>query len=427
MSTHRARRGITLVEVLVLIGIISLLAALLLPALQQYRENARLDQCMNKMKQLGLALQNHHAVYMRFPAASEQRNPDGVASVWWPTPGSGAKTGAIPSAGYTTDAGSTSATAGYSWIVRIVPYMDEMPLYGAISQASEKFTADAFTPYNVAGISGSTHVGRTFSVAMASGGATITRHFAAVQLDELACPSYAGTRTVAPSTYTGKLAGNPPAAYGYPAGSANLGSPAQRAAITNYVALSATHFPCMQYGSEPNLAATTDIPAGAEAPNGMIVPGNSFHRLGMGACTDGTSMTLMLCETIEPAMNCWYDGTTTWTTAINPNSVGSFPPSKAVDPSTNPLGFWQVPAGSSTALQVGPAPDKTIAYSPALAGYCATPQVISWGPSSNHSGGVVVHGAVDGSVHVIRPDIDPTVYMHLITIAGGEADLLPDQ
>jgi hypothetical protein len=39
---------------------------------------------------------------------------------------------------------------------------------------------------------------------------------------------------------------------------------------------------------------------------------------------------------------------------------------------------------------------------------------------------VVVHGAVDGSVHNITPDIDPTVYMRLITIAGGEPELMPD-
>jgi hypothetical protein len=87
----------------------------------------------------------------------------------------------------------------------------------------------------------------------------------------------------------------------------------------------------------------------------------------------------------------------------------------------HPHGFWQVPAGGSTALNVGPEPDHTVAYCPALPGYCATPRVISWGPSSHHSG-VVVHALVDGSVRPIATDIDPTLYMHLITIAGEEAD-----
>jgi hypothetical protein len=304
--------------------------------------------------------------------------------------------------------------------------MDEAALHGAISNASGKFSADAFTPYNVAGTDGSTSSRRTFSVSVTSGGATITKHFAAVQLDQVVCPSYAGVPTVAGSRYTGAPDGTPPAAYGFPTASEKLGSPPQRAAITNYVALAATHFPLMRYGLEPNLAATTEIPADAEAPNGMIVPGTGLN---MRDCTDGTSKTLMLCETIEPAMNCWYDGTTTWTTGINPNSIATIPPSKAnptVSGATNPQGFWTVPPGGGTALNIGPTPDVTVAYSPAIAGYCATPQVISWGPSSNHNGGVVVHAAVDGSVHAITPDVDPTIYMEIITRDGHEPERLPD-
>jgi type II secretory pathway pseudopilin PulG len=418
MSRRRNRRGFALVDLLVVVAIVGMMAALLLPALQQRREAAEREECLNKMKQIGLALQNCHDVIRKFPAVSFQGNAKGVASVWWPLAGSAAASGAIPSAGYTTDAGTAYATAGYSWIVKILPYIDEGALYNTISLASGRFAADAFTPYDVAGAG----TGQNFSVTIANGGNSISQHFAAIELDALICPSYVGNSSVAPSQYTGKAAGNPPASYGNPAGSKLLGRPAQYAAISNYVALSATHFPCMQYGLVDKIAATTTIPPGAEAPNGMIVPGAGLN---MKACTDGSSKTLMVCETIEPAMNCWYDGTTAWTTGINPNSVGDQPPSKAVG-ATNPQGFWQAPAGSTTALNVGPAPITTTAYSPALAGYCATPQLISWGPSSNHSGGVVVHLAVDGSAHPITPQIDPTLYMHLITRAGREPDALPD-
>jgi type II secretory pathway pseudopilin PulG len=401
----------TRVEVLVLIVGIGLLSALALMTLQRSSEGGgRRGQCMNKLRQIGIALQGYHEVHRKLPATSNQGNEGGVASVWWPEPGEGATSGAIPS-------------AGYSWIVMILPYMDEEPLYNAIADASGKFSADAFTPYNVEGIHDGTATGHQFSVSTTVGGVTTIRHFATVPLDELACPSYAGTATVAKSPYTGKWPGNPPAAYGFPAGSENLGSPAQLAAVTNYVALSATHFPCMQYGPEANLAEMVDVPEGADAPNGMIAPGNG---LPLAACKDGTSKTLMVCETIEPAMNCWYDGTTAWTTGINPNTVETFPPDDAVDPKTNPKGFWTVPPGGKTALNVGPSPDTEIAYSPALESYCDVPQVISWGPSSNHANGVVVHLAVDGSVHLIAPDIDPTLYMHLITIAGSESDAIPD-
>jgi type II secretory pathway pseudopilin PulG len=423
MSKRLARRGFALVDLLVVMAIVGMMIALLLPAVQRSRETAQRAECTNKLKQIGIALQNAHDVSKKFPPTSYQGNRAGVASVWWPLPGSGAASGPIPSVGYTSDAGTKDATAGYSWIVRILPYLDQAALYNSILLASEKFTADAFTPYDV----DATGAGDGFSVEFTDGrGAMITKHFAAVELDELICPAYAGSATVAPSPFMGKPAANPPAAYGHPDGSKLLGSPAQFAAITNFVALSATHFSCMQYATVEKLAATTTIPADAEAPNGMIVPGVGLN---LKACTDGSSKTLMICETIEPAMNCWYEDTTAWTTGINPNSIADNPPSKT-DPTLagrdNPQHFWLVPAAGTTALNIGPAPDTALAYSPALEGYCATPQVISWGPSSGHQGGVVMHVAVDGSVHPVTPDIDATLYMHIITRAGREPDALPD-
>jgi prepilin-type N-terminal cleavage/methylation domain-containing protein len=113
-----ARSGFTLIEMLVVIAIIAMLAALLLPSVQQAREAARRAQCMNNMMQIGVALNNYMMAHEVLP------------------PGTQNNSGPIQS----------KEGGGYhmGWISQILPYLEKPYVYDHID-----FTRSVYDTINL--------------------------------------------------------------------------------------------------------------------------------------------------------------------------------------------------------------------------------------------------------------------------------------
>jgi len=270
-------------------------------------------------------------------------------------------------------ADTTSGTEdGYSWIVKTLPYIEEKLFYDEISRVTDQFADLAFDATN-----------------LDTGGL----HLAERQLPALRCPSFAGTDVA--NAMAALAGGNKPAS-------------------GNYVCF-------------PGTDLSTTAPAWNASPgiaNGVIIARadtTSGKGLKIKDIGDGVSKTLITAESREDNWSSWYSGQCSWVFGIK----------AGVAPVANPAvpgdGYAGAPNPGDNTVNFGDPTAATPIYyyttGDGWTGSGATAPAVddrTWGPSSQHSGGVVIHAYADVHVQAISEDVDATLYYRLITRNGGE-------
>lgn len=162
----RPRAGFTLVELLVVIGIIVILVAIFMPVTRGTREPARRMQCGNNIKQLVLGLQNYHDTFLCLPYGARSRT-----------------LGSVSSSGVLAD--ESPPTWGASWLVATLPFCEQRPLFDKIYTADVEGGSD----YASEGVRQAAHNAKIKYLLCPSSPLAETENLGGLQL---IVPSYAG-------------------------------------------------------------------------------------------------------------------------------------------------------------------------------------------------------------------------------------------
>ncbi len=368
------RRGFTLVELLVVITIIGMLMAMMFPALGSVLEVVRLNGCANNLRSIGTAIATAQASSGgTWPVVSTEavNGPPGLSATAQTLRQQRDAARATTRRGTRATQEKPKAT-GFSWIVGLLQNIGEGTTYSRINATSQRFALSAFDP----------------AIVDENG-----LHVSQKVLKVLQCPvseTEIGSSAPEYRDMVNKLSDDT--------------ARQTPVAISNFVALSATHL-SLVVGDDPR-------------PNGVIY----FAKKGITKIQDGESNTLVLTETREPNYASWYDGTTSWVVAHDPNTREPTDQGGKIT--------CERSNGCQHALNVGPDmsidDQKVIYYREKWAGR----EPWAYGPSSRHGGGQVNH--MYGDKRVVRliaegpQQIDPNVYLGLVTRDGRESISPPE-
>jgi prepilin-type N-terminal cleavage/methylation domain-containing protein/prepilin-type processing-associated H-X9-DG protein len=258
----KRKTGFTLIELLVVIAIIAILISLLLPAVQSAREAARRAQCVNNLKQIGLATMNFESTYNQLPSDQQQlAKPD-----------------------LNVDAQAAIPQDCASYLTQLLPYLEQNNIYNLINISQSTFNTANIPPCTGPG-------------ALHSG----TNSAYSAVINGFLCPSTPSAPTVnyynacwGPFGNGGGDTCSPGVAVGGNPNVTNLNPPPTQVwARTDYFPIPGLHNSCLQAAG---LSQTYINAVGDNTDSGTLTNPQITGKIRMASITDGTSNTMMVSE-----------------------------------------------------------------------------------------------------------------------------------